>query len=186
MTQGFIYSILSRNALKTADSEKGKLRSFLIKGLKNYMISSYRKESTQTRGTEPLVPISIEKAEETLAEDSSAYASSSQSPLDVFERRWALSLLSAVLQRLREEFEEKDELELFLTLRPFLSGKDRNGDGAYETASRKLGISRSLIGVRIHRMKRRYREILREEIAATVQDDEVEDEMLHLFSIFQR
>ncbi|MGK0189012.1 MAG: DNA-directed RNA polymerase specialized sigma24 family protein [Verrucomicrobiales bacterium] len=185
MTQGFIYSILHSNGLKTADPQKGRLRSFLIKGIKNYMISLHRKESSQIRGGN-LVTISIEKAEEMLAEDEGAYAHSSQSPIDVFERRWALALLARVLKLLREEFEQKGEGQIFETLRPYLSGKDRTGDGAYDAAAEKLGMSNSLVGVRVHRMKRRYKEVLRAEIASTVAEDEVESELRHLFSIFQR
>ena len=94
MTQGFIYTIIRSNGLKTADASKGRLRLFLMAGMKNHIISVHRKQTTQVRGADKIVHnLTLEQAEQLLAEDKSAYASHAESPAQVFERRWALALL---------------------------------------------------------------------------------------------
>jgi RNA polymerase sigma factor (sigma-70 family) len=187
MTQGFIYTIIRRNGLKSADATKGRLRSFLIAGMRNQIISVHRKQSTQIRGADKIVRnLTLEQAEQLLAEDESDYSSASESPSQVFERRWALALLDRVLERLESAYRDKGETKLFLELRPFLHGKRSAADGAYQQVAKALGISSNLVGVRIHRMKRLYRELLREEIVATVDESEVDSEIEYLFSVFQR
>lgn len=186
MTQGFIYTILRRNGLKSADATKGRLRTFLMAGMKHHMISVHRKEQTQVRGADRLVHnLTIERAEELLAEDATAYTTATGSPSQVFERRWALALLDRVLERLENAYSDKGEVELFAHLRPFLHGKQNAGEGAYQKVAKAAGISSNLVGVRIHRMKRQYRELLREEIAATVDETEIDSEIEYLFSVFQ-
>ena len=103
------------------------------------------------------------------------------SPEKAFERRWALTLLSHVLSRLETEFCASNKTPLFEELKGLLSGEEASS--SYGDLGQRFGMSESNVKVTVHRLRRRYREILREEVAATVgSPEEINEEIRHLFA----
>src|SRR5436853_626279 len=96
-------------------------------------------------------------------------------PEKIFDRAWAIQLLELVIKRLRDEAAEKGRLTEFNTLQPFLAGK--HADESYQSAAEKLGMSFDAVRQAASRMRKRYRELLRNEVAETVSaEEEIEDE----------
>jgi RNA polymerase sigma factor (sigma-70 family) len=175
LTQEFFARLLARNYLHHVDRGKGKFRSFLLAGLKHFLANEWDRARAQKRGGgERLVPLNAE----TRYEKEAAHA---LTPDRLFDRQWALTLLDQVLTRLREESvaENKtaqfDELKIFLT-----AGK---GAISYADAAARIGTTEGAAKVAVHRLRKRYRKLLRDEIAQTVNDPaQVEEEIRALFA----
>ncbi len=178
LTQGFLAELLAGNSLSRADPSRGRFRTFLLTAFCNYLSNQRRERATQKRGGGQ-VPVSLDdEAEEALVRGLSA----GLTPEFHYERSWALALLERVLARLREEYTVAGRLELFEALQPSLTGGSR-GPG-YAELGRQIGLSEGTVAVAMHRMRRRYGEFLREEIAATVATpEEAKDELRHLLKI---
>ncbi len=182
LTQGFFTHILSRRFLQRASREKGKFRSFILGSLKFFLADELAKLQAQKRGGgRTLVFLDAQSAEERYRLE----------PVDLmdaerlFERRWAITLLDRVLERLEAEFLEAGKHRLFARLREFLLG-DR-GSATYKEVAEALGMTEGAIKVAVHRMRRRYRELFREEIAQTVAGPaEADEEMRHVFAAISR
>ena len=179
LTQSFFYHILSRRFLQKASREKGKFRSFMLGSLKFFLADELARLQAQKRGGgRPLVFLDAQSAEERYRSE----------PVDVmdaerlFERRWAIALLNRVLERLEEEFAEAGKSQVIDRFRQFLLGEQ---DAAtYREVGAALGMTEGAVKVAVHRMRERYRELFREEIAQTVVDPaEIEDEMRHVFAV---
>lgn len=184
LTQGFFEYLLAGKYLARADREKGRLRSYLLGALKHFSAAQYRKEIAQKRGG-GVARISID---EELAEQrfqNEPQADESGNPDRLFERRWALTVLETVLQKLADEFHAGGKEEQFAVLSGFLAWN--SGEMTYSQAGEKLGMQEGAVKVAVHRMRKRYREILHAEIAATVStEEEVEDEINFLLSALSR
>ncbi len=103
-------------------------------------------------------------------------------PEQIFERRWAMALLDEVMSRLRADYARQDKAQLFEELKPCLLG-ERTAQ-PYASLASKLGMTEGSVRVAVHRLRQRYRQFLREEIANTVaRPEEIEDEMRHLFAV---
>jgi len=178
LTQEFFARFLQKNYLGAVDPAKGRFRSFLLASLKHFLANEWDKARAAKRGGGGvLVPINTDSAETSCGVE----PSDQLTPEKLFERRWALTLLEQVLARLRAEHLRDGKTELFEQLKATLTG-ERTSLPYAQIASR-LGMSEVAIKVTVHRLRQRYREILREEISHTVSaPDQIEDEIRSLFS----
>ncbi|MDF1816643.1 MAG: sigma-70 family RNA polymerase sigma factor [Verrucomicrobiales bacterium] len=159
LIQGFLAMMVEKDYIKSADREKGKLRTFLLDALTKYRAKDYRKQNAQKRGGNVAqVSIDQEWAEgryEVEPEDDSL------SPEQAFDRRWAAMILDSAFHKLRLEFEAKGKEKDYEVLSPFLSWN--SGEGTYLEAAQQLETSESNIKVKVHRMRHRLRDIIEEE-----------------------
>jgi RNA polymerase sigma-70 factor (ECF subfamily) len=178
LTQGFLAELLAGNSLSRADPSRGRFRTFLLAAFCNHLSNQRRERTAQKRGGGE-VPVSIQdEAEEAIVRG----LSDGMTPEFHYERSWALAMLERVLARLRDEYAVAGRLELFEALQPSLTGGSR-GPG-YAELGRQVGLSEGTVAVAMHRMRRRYGEFLREEIAATVATpEEAHDELRHLLMV---
>ena len=179
LTQGFFARLLEKNWVGVADREKGKFRSFLLSVLNHYLGDERDRANAAKRGGGMVLLYLDEQTAENLLYQEPA---SHLSPEREFEKRWAAALLQAAMTRLRGEFETAGKGQTFDQLKPFLEGDASSGD--YAAIAAGLGMSANAIAVSVHRLRQRYRELVRLEVANTVASpNEVEDEMRYLFSV---
>lgn len=177
LTQGFFAHLLEMETLKKADQRKGKFRTFLLAALTKFLSNEWDKRQTLKRGgRSQIISLDEAQAEELYHLEPVEPAS----PEKLFDRRWAATLLDGVLARLREEYRAGGKSELLTQLEPGLT--QEAAPGRYADWSRALGMSEGAVRVALHRMRRRFGELLREEIAQTVASPaEVDEEIRHLF-----
>jgi RNA polymerase sigma-70 factor (ECF subfamily) len=177
LTQEFFARLLEKDTLRLVDRAKGKFRSFLIAACQHFLANERdRVRAAKHGGGHVFVPIDGHAAESRFQ----AEPAHSQTPEKAFERRWALTLLDQVLARLRAEFQGADKGRLFDRLKGFLL-KEKS-DGGYAQAAQELGMTEGAVKVAVHRLRRRYRELLREEIGQTVHDSgHIDEEIRDLF-----
>jgi RNA polymerase sigma-70 factor (ECF subfamily) len=177
LTQGFFTSLLSRDAFVEASPARGRFRSFLLAAAKHFVCNERDKQTAVMRGGRiTLQSLDFESGEQQLSSD----LSREQSAEAIFERRWALAMLDRVLDRLRLEYETAGRQTLFETLAGHLSG-EAAGESLADTAVR-LQMSAESVRVALHRLRKRYRHILRDEISQTTESPgEIDDEIRQLF-----
>ena len=179
LTQEFFARLLARNWIARADPGRGRFRSFLLGAMKNFLADEWDKARAQKRGggSAPL-PLEFGTAETRFSHEPADPAT----PEQLFERRWALTLLETVLQRLREECTAEGRTEQFARLSPCLVG-DRTAQ-PYAELAKELEVSEGTVKAAVHRLRQRYRQLLRAEIANTVAAPrEVDEELRHLFAV---
>jgi RNA polymerase sigma factor (sigma-70 family) len=181
LTQGFFEHVLEHQTLDRVAREKGRFRSFLLASLKHYVADQRAHAQRQKRGGgQHHFSLDAVTGEERYRLE----PSDSRTPDQLFERRWALELLDRVLVRLRDEYAGPEETALFEALQPFLAAKE--GGDTYASLAERLGRSEEAIKKTVQRMRRRYRELFREEIAQTVTTaEEVEDELRYLREVMR-
>ena len=182
VTQGFLARLIERGDFGSANQEKGRLRSYLLGALKNYLADRHKRDSAQKRGGGTQT-ISIDGGE---AEQRYALEPrDEQTPEHMFERRWALTVLENILSRLNDEYSAKGKADQFAVLQPMLAwGAAEKTD--YETAATALGTSENNVRVSLHRLRKRYGELMRVEIAETVaEESEIDSELQHLMSVLR-
>jgi RNA polymerase sigma factor (sigma-70 family) len=179
LTQEFFARLLARHWVGRADQQKGRFRSFLLSTMNHFLADEWDKARAQKRGGgQPSVPLQFDAAETRYGLE----PADNVTPENSYERRWALTLLDGVLQRLRSDYEEDGRAELFAALYPCLVG-DRTAQPYAELAV-KLGVSEGTVKSAVHRLRLRYRELLRDEIAQTVAaPGDVDEELRHLFTV---
>ena len=177
LTQAFFARLLEKNFLASVAPGKGKFRSFLLTSLKHFMANEWDKARAQKRGGgKPFVSLDFDAVEACCALESG-----DTGPDAVFERRWAMTMLERTLSRLREEYISGGKENVFEQLKETLTGERQSIP--YATVARQLGSSEGAVKVAVHRLRRRYRELLRAEIADTVSGhEEIEEELRHLFA----
>jgi RNA polymerase sigma-70 factor (ECF subfamily) len=175
LTQGFFARLLEKGDLADVDRSRGRFRSWLLASVKHFVANERDRERASKRGG-GRAAISIDAAD---AE--SRYRlepAEALTPEKIFERRWAMTLLAQVLDVLRQEWESAGRGRQFEALKECLGG----GEGGNQKAAGELGMSDAAVRMAVHRLRRRYREILRERIAQTVDTPEqVEEEIAFLF-----
>jgi RNA polymerase sigma factor (sigma-70 family) len=175
LTQGFFARLVAFDSLAAVTREKGRFRSFLLASLNHFLADEWDRASAQKRDARLTVPLDTQSAETRYLRE----PADTETPERLFERQWALTLLETVVQRLQREHEAAGKGDLFMTLRFSITG-DRHTVPYAELAAR-LGLSDEAVRVAVHRLRRRYRQVLREEIAHTVADEaEVEEELRYL------
>lgn len=178
VTQGFLAELLARNSLLRAEPARGRFRTFLLSAFCNYLANQRRGQNAGKRGGGQF----LESLDDEAAEELVGQLSDGLTPELHYERSWALALLERVLERLREEYAAAGRQALFAALQPHLTGAA--GPPGYAALGRQLDLSEGTVSVAMHRMRRRYGEFLREEIAATVASaEEAEAELRHLLQI---
>jgi DNA-directed RNA polymerase specialized sigma subunit, sigma24 homolog len=181
LTQGFFAMLLERRDLNVVRQEKGRLRSYLLVSLKNFLAKAKRRELAVKRGEgRALVPL-----DELLARERADLEPADTLTADrIYERRWALTLLEQVLTRLESEFRSAGNAKLFDCLKEFLS--DEPGRRSQAEIAAELDMTENAVKQAFHRLRHRYRELLRDEIAQTVAvPGDVEDELRHFISVLQ-
>jgi RNA polymerase sigma factor (sigma-70 family) len=179
LTQEFFARLLEQNWLAQADRDRGRFRTFLLAALSHFLANEWDKARAQKRGgAVQLVPLQLDNAETRYGQE----PADPVTPEQCFERRWALALLDEVLNRQRQEHLEAGTGELFDALKPCLVGARQAQP--YAALAAKLGMTEGAVKVAVHRLRQRYRQLLREEIANTVATPaEVAEEMHHLFKV---
>jgi DNA-directed RNA polymerase specialized sigma24 family protein len=183
LTQAFFARVIEKQALRSADPARGRFRSFLLASLKNFAANERDRAMADKRGgVLPLLPLEIAGAEGRLALE----PPTEDTPERVFDRRWALTLLDRVMSRLHAEAVGRgDRAVTFDRLKPYLTG-DRPQLSYAQTAA-DLEMSEGAVKVAVHRLRRRFRDLIRDEIAQTVSSpEEIEDELRHLWSSLRR
>ncbi len=181
LVQGFFSRFLAKNYFAGLDEEGGLFRSYLLGALKHYLANERERARALKRGggREPL-PLELEDAEERYA----CEPADPQTPEKLFLRKWALALLARVLERLRAEQEERGRGAFFACLKGFLAVED--SAAKLGEAARSLGMSDNAARVAIHRLRSRYRELLLQEVAQTVdRPQDVEGEIAALFAALE-
>ncbi len=176
ITQSFFAYLLEKGLIGRAQPEAGRFRSFLIGSLKNFMANDFRREQAQKRGGGAMV-ISFDA--QTAEERYACEPVEPKNPLTLFQQAWAVEVLDHAIERLESEYHSDGKIKIFQALHLFLQG-DR-GSQTYAEIGVALGLSEGAVKVTVHRMRQRYRELLRAAVANTVSDPiEVDDELRHL------
>ena len=180
LTQEFFARLLERRFLAAIQPERGKFRSFLLMALKRFLAKEWERAHALKRGgAAHVLAIDVVGAETRFE----AEATHDLPPDLAFDRQWASTLLEQAMARLREEYADSGRGGIFTRLKGALSRE--KGADSYATVGTTLGMSEAAVKMAVQRLRRRYREILREEIAQTLADSEgVEEELRHLFAAF--
>jgi RNA polymerase sigma factor (sigma-70 family) len=176
LTQGFFAQVLANGSITAADSSRGRFRTFLLAALDNYLHHHHRDANALKRGRgTDVISWDAHSAEERYALEPVDHLS----PDREFDRRWALATLETVRSRLRNELSLAGKMELFDLLRPHLFGD--MATVPYAEIAARLQMTTVAVKVTVHRLRRRYGELLREEVAQTLADPaDAEREIRHL------
>ena len=178
LTQEFFSRLLRKDYLAQVDPGKGKFRSFLLAAISHFLANEWDRTNAVKRGGRvTFLALDHDSAEQRLAE-----ISLERSPEQIFERCWALAFLQEVLGRLRDEVDQAGRSAHFAELKVFLTGEQSSV--SYAVLAAKLGTNEASLRKEVQRLRHRYGELLREEIARTgASPAEVEDELCHLFTV---
>jgi RNA polymerase sigma factor (sigma-70 family) len=182
LTQGFFALLLERKDLNTVRKEKGRLRSYLIASLKNFLADESRHAMAIKRGKgQRLIPLEKLSVDERIQVEPSDLVTAEQ----IYEHRWASTVLEHVLSRLKDEYWVVGHATLFNSLKQLLP--DEPGAPSQADIAAQLGMTENAVRQAFHRFRRRYQLLLREEIAHTVASpSDIEDELRHLISVVGR
>jgi len=180
LTQGFLARVIAREDLGNVGPEKGRFRTFLLTGLRNFTIKRALHEKALKRGgNRPVLSINEQDAERICGPDLSV-----ESPELAFDRRWCRTILGRAIQQLRDEHRARNKETLFETLARFLDGAD---PGDHEVVAKQLGMASGTVAVTLHRLRARLKDLMRAEVAQTVATPEqVDEEMRYLMEVWQR
>lgn len=182
LTQGFFARLIEKRDLGDADRARGRFRSFLLAACQHFLSNERdRRQAIKRGGGRPLLSIDLAAAE---VRYQSALAHE-ETPERLYERQWCMTLLESVLDDLRVDYAAAGNLRLFERLRCFLTMDD--DAGTHAEAAGDLHMSAAAIGVAVHRLRRRYRDMLRQRIAHTVESPQaIDEEMRYLLEVFSR
>jgi RNA polymerase sigma factor (sigma-70 family) len=178
LTQQFFVSLVGRNDFRGLDPQKGKFRTFLLAAFTHFLANEYDRANAQKRGGGrqilSLDQLPLEEMGEITPRDETP-------PETFFDVKWARAILRAALRRLDDEMREANKERQFEALRQFLT---KNGGATeYEQAAKMIDVDASSTPVLVHRLRQRYRELVRQEVAQTVSSPtELDEEMRHLFA----
>jgi RNA polymerase sigma factor (sigma-70 family) len=176
LTQGFFAKLLSKDQIALADPGRGRFRTFLQRSLENFLRTQHRDATAQKRGGgREVLSLGMEEAEGRY----SGEPLDNLSPSVFFERQWAGTVFEAVLAALRKEFSTTGRLELFDSLEPHLWGDDTATP--YATIAESLEMTVVAVRVTLHRLRKRFHELLCAEISSTLETpNDVDDELRYL------
>ena len=177
LTQAFFLRLLEQQSLANANPELGRFRSFLLGALNHFLISEWKKARTKRHGGgRPMLSLDWAAAERRFDLEPADYTT----PDKAFDKQWATALLEAVLRQLEKEYQCEGRWELFQALKQTLTGSRESQP--YASLAGQVGLNEGALRVAVHRLRKRYRALLRAEIAHTVTSpEEVKEELTHLF-----
>jgi RNA polymerase sigma factor (sigma-70 family) len=180
LVQGFFAHLLEQNTLSRADQEKGRLRTFLLGSLQNFLCNEYdRAHALKRGGGKQIASIDEHLPEAEASMMDAAHLSDSRS----YDLVWASNIMKRAWQHLESAFEAEGKKEWLEVLRPFVAGGGRT-PLSQEEAAEKLGVPIATLRTWLSRLRQRYREALRREVASTVSDPaEVDQELHYLYQI---
>lgn len=180
VVQSFFARLLARDFPAKLSSEQGKFRAYLLASLKNFLANDYDRSQAQKRGGGvPHLSLDWQTADTKFE----LAAGHEMSPDRAFDREWAVALLGRVIERLQQECVAEGRAKLFDQLKLFLTAG--RGESAHKDVADVLGMEEGAVRVAVHRLRKRYRQMLREEIAQTLSDPQmIDDEMRALFGAF--
>ena len=181
LTQGFFALLLERRDLETVRKEKGRLRSYLLTSVKHFLINERSRAMAIKRGEgHQLIPLEEFRQRERAGFEPADTLTSEQ----IYERRWALTVLEQVLRRLGDEYQAAGKMALFEQLQKSLT--DEPDRPSQADTAREFGMTENAVKQACHRLRQRYRQLLREEIAHTVMvPGDIEDELRNLIGILR-
>jgi RNA polymerase sigma factor (sigma-70 family) len=178
LTQGFFAHVLENRGLMSVAPVKGRFRSFLLVSLKHYLDNEWHKQRTLKRGGGKTF-ISWDELEPRARE--AIEPSDSLTPEKLFDREWALTLLDRVMKQLEKECVTARKGELFYRLKEYLTGD--GGGPPYQEIATELSMTEGAVKVAVHRLRRRFGELVREQIERTVENPaDIDDEIRELFA----
>jgi len=176
LTQGFFVQILENRTFARADQLKGKFRSFLLACFQNYLsVEAQRARSQKRGGDREFVFLDMETAESRYELEPADQLTAQK----IFDARWAMTLLGAAMTRLRSQYEIQGKLAIFESLKAFLDPAKSSEPLSYEQAASALGVGLGAAKTLIHRLRKQYSALVREEIARTVSDPREVDQEIH-------
>jgi RNA polymerase sigma-70 factor (ECF subfamily) len=182
LTQEFFARLLAKDYLQHLRHREGKFRSFLLTFVKHFLSDERDKAGARKRGGgKTFVSLDETSVEERYLSESK----NGLSPDEMFERRWAQTVMERALNRLREEYVAGGKAEMFDQLKEIQPGE--HGESSYEEIGARLGLAEGTVKSSVHRLRRRHRELLREEIAQTVtRPEEIDEEIRNLLTVLGR
>jgi RNA polymerase sigma-70 factor (ECF subfamily) len=181
LTQAFFARIIETSGFATADPKRGRFRSYLLGAMKHFLANEWHRAQTQKRGGQ------VQFIEWDVLDPEARYAEASEqsdNPEHLFDREWALQTIAGALQILREEMVKAGKGEQFDALKGSLTGED---ELPRDQIAAKLDMSEGAVKVAVHRLRQRYRKLLRAAIAQTVSNEaDLNDEMRYLIEILRR
>jgi RNA polymerase sigma-70 factor (ECF subfamily) len=176
LTQGFFLHLLDHKALTQVDPLKGKFRSFLLASIQNYLSKEADRAHCLKRGGKTeFVHLDAKNAEDRYLLEPTDYLTAEK----VFDARWALTLLDEAMRLLSVEYAEQGKMAILETLKPFLNPIDGEVPPPYERVANQLQTSVGAVRTLVHRLRKRYMVLLREEVARTISDPSEIDEEIH-------
>ena len=179
LTQAFFEQLLRRQSLASATPDRGRFRSFILTVMNHFLTGEWKKAVAQKRGGgSPNFSLDWAAAEHRFDLE----PATTVAPDRLFEKQWALTLLGEVLNRLEREYQTEAKADLFAALKETLMGQRESQP--YAELAQALGMNESAVKVAVHRLRKRYRELIRAEIANTLDHSEdIDAEMRHLFQV---
>jgi DNA-directed RNA polymerase specialized sigma24 family protein len=180
-TQAFFARVLEKESFKGARQDRGRFRAFLLTAVRHFLANQWDAARAQKRGGGQVVlPLEFDDGERRyLLEPADGLT-----PEHVYERRWALTVLDTALSRVAAKYKDADRRELFVALRPLLTGHEPD---SYKKTARSLGMTEGALRVALHRLRRQFAGCLREVIGQTVErPEDVDEELQHLLGIVSR
>ncbi|HTI72726.1 MAG TPA: sigma-70 family RNA polymerase sigma factor [Candidatus Limnocylindria bacterium] len=182
LTQEFFSRFLEHGRFAQADRERGRFRTFLLTSLKRFLNEEWRRANRQKRGGGVVfTPLAAEDAEHRF----SAEPRDHLAPDLLYDRRWAEALLERVLARLRTDYDSTGRAAVYTQLQQFLWG--RQAEISYAEMGKQLGLNEGAVKVAVHRLRQRFRELLRDEVANTVErPEQIDEELQYLLQAFAK
>ncbi len=178
LTQEFFARLLEKELLAQANPDRGRFRSFLLTAMQNFLTNEWRKaQATKRGGGQRVLSLDFQASDSRLSFEPGHDWTAER----IFERNWGITLLEHVLTRLRDEYTTAGKEKLFAALRPFISSN--RDEGSFAMLAEQLEMTEGAAKVAAHRLRKRYRELLRAELAQTVADPaDVDAEIAWLFN----
>jgi RNA polymerase sigma factor (sigma-70 family) len=178
LTQEFFHRLMQKSYLDGITREGGRFRAFLLTALKRFLAKEWDRANAQKRGG-GIAQLSLDSSPE---ERYRLEPADHLTPERLYERGWAFAVMDQVMQRLSDEYGKSGKAELFTRLHPLLTGSGKIG--SHDEIGKVLGMSENAVKMAAHRLKKRWRELLLQEVARTVgSEDEIEAELRHLVSL---
>ena len=176
LTQGFFLHLLDHKALRQVSPVKGKFRSFLVASLQNYLLDQAEHAHCLKRGGNiDFVPFDTKVAEHSYQLGKLDFLTADK----IFDARWAITLLDVAMTRLGQQYAAQGKTPVFQALKPFLDPINSKASVPYEQVANAMGVSVGAVKTLIHRLRKQYSSLLREEVGRTVSDPAEIDEEIH-------